>query len=150
MLLGCEALDPRKFTMHRPLSSFSDLTERAGALLEAFGLWSSRAEAAGNLSYGNQRMLEVALSMAGRPALLLLDEPMAGLSAAERSRMLQHLERLDRGIAVLMIEHDMDVAFGFAETVTVLDQGRVLFEGSRDEVSANPAVQRIYLGVQDA
>jgi branched-chain amino acid transport system ATP-binding protein len=95
-------------------------------------------------------MLEVALSMAGRPALLLLDEPMAGLSAGERSVMLRHLERLDRAIAVLMIEHDMDVAFGFAETVTVLDQGRVLFEGSKDEVSANPAVQRIYLGVQDA
>ena len=74
-------------------------------------------------------MLEVALSMAGRPALLLLDEPMAGLSAAERSLMLRHLDRLDRAIAVLMIEHDMDVAFGFAETVTVLDQGRVLFEG---------------------
>ncbi len=150
MLLGCEALDPRKFTLHRPLSSFNDLTERAGALLEAFGLWPSRTEAAGNLSYGNQRMLEVALSMAGRPALLLLDEPMAGLSAAERSLMLRHLDRLDRAIAVLMIEHDMDVAFGFAETVTVLDQGRVLFEGSRDEVSANPAVQRIYLGVQEA
>jgi ABC-type branched-subunit amino acid transport system ATPase component len=64
--------------------------------------------------------------------------------------MLLHLERLDRAIAVLMIEHDMDVAFGFADTVTVLDQGRVLFEGSKDEVSANPAVQRIYLGVQDA
>ena len=150
MLLACEALDARKFTLHRPLSSFSDLTERATGLLEAFGLWPSKAEAAGNLSYGNQRMLEVALSMAGRPALLLLDEPMAGLSAAERSLMLRHLERLDRAIAVLMIEHDMDVAFGFAETVTVLDQGRVLFEGSRDEVSANAAVQRIYLGVQEA
>jgi branched-chain amino acid transport system ATP-binding protein len=150
MLLGCQALDPRKFTLHRPLSAFSDLTERATGLLEAFGLWAARAEAAGNLSYGDQRMLEVALSMAGRPALLLLDEPMAGLSAGERSVMLRHLERLDRAIAVLMIEHDMDVAFGFAETVTVLDQGRVLFEGSKDEVSANPAVQRIYLGVQDA
>jgi branched-chain amino acid transport system ATP-binding protein len=150
MLLACEALDPRKFTLHRPLSAFSDLTERATGLLEAFGLWPARAEAAGNLSYGNQRMLEVALSMAGRPALLLLDEPMAGLSAAERALMLRHLDRLDRAIAVLMIEHDMDVAFGFAETVTVLDQGRVLFEGSRDEVSANAAVQRIYLGVQEA
>jgi len=150
VLLACEALDARKFTMHKPLSSFTDLNERAAGLLEAFGLWPLRAEAARNLSYGDQRMLEVALSMAGRPRLLLLDEPMAGLSSTERTLMLQHLDRLDPGIAVLMIEHDMDVAFNFAHTVTVLDQGRVLFEGSRDEVGANPDVQRIYLGVQDA
>ena len=150
VLLACEALDGRKFTLHRPLSSFTDLNERAAGLLEAFGLWPLRSEAARNLAYGNQRMLEVALSMAGRPRLLLLDEPMAGLSSAERTLMLAHLDRLDPGIAVLMIEHDMDVAFNFAHTVTVLDQGRVLFEGSRDEVGANPDVQRIYLGVQDA
>ena len=150
ILLACEALDARKFTLHRPLSSFADLNERAAGLLEAFGLWRLRSEAARNLSYGDQRMLEVALSMAGRPRLLLLDEPMAGLSSTERALMLDHLDRLDPGIAVLMIEHDMDVAFNFAHTVTVLDQGRVLFEGSRDEVGANPDVQRIYLGVQDA
>jgi branched-chain amino acid transport system ATP-binding protein len=149
MLLACEALDPRKFTLYRPLSSFADLQAKAAGLLEAFGLWARRSESAGNLSYGDQRMLEVALSLAGRPTLLLLDEPMAGLSSVERTLMLRHLERLDRGIAVLMIEHDMDVAFGFAETITVLEQGRVLFEGTRDEVSTNASVQHIYLGVPE-
>jgi ABC-type branched-subunit amino acid transport system ATPase component len=94
-------------------------------------------------------MLEVVLSMAGRPRLLLLDEPMAGLSSTERTLMLEHLDRLDRGIAILMIEHDMDVAFGFAENVTVLDQGSVLFDGNKDDVSANASVQRIYLGVHE-
>jgi branched-chain amino acid transport system ATP-binding protein len=146
VLLACEALDRRKFIMHRPLSSLADLGERAASLLDDFGLWPLRSEPAGNLSYGDQRMLEVALSLAGRPRLLLLDEPMAGLSAGERVSMLKLLERLDAAIAVLLIEHDMDVAFGFADRVTVLDQGSVLFEGHKDEVSANANVQRIYLG----
>ena len=146
VLLACEALDQRKFIMHRPLSSLTDLSERAASLLNDFGLWPLRSEPAGQLSYGDQRMLEVALSMAGRPRLLLLDEPMAGLSAAERASMLQLLDRLDADISVLLIEHDMDVAFGFADRVTVLDHGHVLFEGHKDEVSANASVQHIYLG----
>ena len=149
MLLACEALDRRKFVLHRPLSSLDDLTDRATALLDSLGLRPLQGELARNLPYGDQRMLEVALSLAGRPKLLLLDEPMAGLSSTERALMLQRLDHLDRGIAILMIEHDMDVAFGFAETVTVLDQGRVLFEGNKDEVSANARVQQVYLGVHD-
>ncbi len=150
VLLACEALDRRKFAMHRPLSSFPDLGEKATGLLNDFGLWALRSEAAGNLAYGNQRMLEVALSVTGRPRLLLLDEPMAGLSAGERVSMLQLFDRLDPSIAILLIEHDMDVAFGFAHTVTVLDKGKVLFEGSRDEVSANASVQQVYLGTPEA
>jgi branched-chain amino acid transport system ATP-binding protein len=98
------------------------------------------------LSHGEQRQLEIAMALATRPRLLLLDEPMAGLSAGERASMLKLLDRLDAAIAVLLIEHDMDVAFGFADRVTVLDQGSVLFEGHKDEVSANASVQRIYLG----
>jgi branched-chain amino acid transport system ATP-binding protein len=149
MLLACEALDRRKLTLHRPLSSYPDIGARASALLDAFGLLGREREPAGTLAYGDQRRLEVALALAGRPRLLLLDEPMAGLSPAERALMLARLEQLDPAIAVLMIEHDMDVAFGFARTVTVLEQGAVLFEGSREEVSANRRVQQIYLGVQE-
>jgi branched-chain amino acid transport system ATP-binding protein len=145
-LLACEALDARKLVMHRPVVSFSDLRERAVALLERFGLAGVAGQQAKNLSYGDQRKLEVALSMAGQPRVLLLDEPMAGLSAGESRSMHDLLERLDPTIAVLLIEHDMDVAFAFAERVTVLHQGRVLIQGHRDEVSANRAVQDIYLG----
>jgi branched-chain amino acid transport system ATP-binding protein len=150
VLLACQALDRRKFIMYRPLSSLADVREKATRLLDDFGLRALESELVRNLSYGDQRMLEVALSMAGRPRLLLIDEPMAGLSSAERASMLQLLDRLDPGIAVLLIEHDMDVAFGFADKVTVLDQGRVLFAGHRDEVSANANVQRIYLGTPGA
>jgi branched-chain amino acid transport system ATP-binding protein len=122
------------------------LGQRANELIERFALSALSSETAANLSYGDQRKLEVALSMAARPRLLLLDEPMAGLSAGESRTMHALLDQLDPAIAVLLIEHDMDVAFAFAERITVLHQGRVLTEGHKDEVSANGTVQQIYLG----
>ena len=146
VVVACEALDRRRFVMHRPVDAYADLQDRAAELLERFGLTAQRDALARHLSYGDQRKLEVALSMAGRPRLLLLDEPMAGLSAGESRSMHALLERLDAAIAVLLIEHDMDVAFAFAERVTVLHQGRVLADGHRDEVSASRTVQEIYLG----
>jgi len=146
VLLACQALDARKFTLHRPLLSQGDLVDRAKHLLASFGLEALSDEDARNLSYGDQRKLEVALSMAGKPRLLLLDEPMAGLSRTESGSMLKFLHALDSSVAVLLIEHDMDIAFGFAETVTVLAQGRVLTAGHRDEIANDPQVQQIYLG----
>jgi branched-chain amino acid transport system ATP-binding protein len=146
VLLACEALDRRKLSMHRDVASYPDLTQRANELMERFGLSAVGNETSANLSYGDQRKLEVALSMAGQPRLLLLDEPMAGLPSGESRTMHELLEKLDPGIAVLLIEHDMDVAFAFAERITVLHQGRVLTEGHKDEVSANGTVQQIYLG----
>jgi branched-chain amino acid transport system ATP-binding protein len=146
VLLACEALEPRKFSMLRPLSSHNDLKQKASALLKEFGLWELRGEPAKNISYGDQRKVEVALSVAGKPRLLLLDEPMAGLSTGESESMQRLLHKLDRNITVLLIEHDMDVAFAFAENVTVLYQGRVLTSGPKEEVRANQAVQDIYLG----
>jgi len=147
VLLACTALDRRRFGWFRSLSSHTDLVDHATSLLGRFGLSSLAPTRARHLSYGDQRRLEVALSLAGRPRLLLLDEPMAGLSTPERVSMRALLETLDPAIAVLLIEHDMDMAFAFAERVTVLHQGRVLAEGSRDEISANEMVQQIYLGV---
>jgi branched-chain amino acid transport system ATP-binding protein len=150
VLLACAALDGRKFVMLRPTSACDDLTDRAAQLTQQFGLSAHARAYARNLSYGDQRKLEVALSMAGRPKLLLLDEPMAGLSAGESRAMQEIIEGLDRTIAVLLIEHDMDIAFAFAERVTVLHQGRVLLEGPKDEVGADRRVQQIYLGVSGA
>ena len=146
LLLACEALERRKFAMHRTVGSCEDLKDHATRMLEQFSLSALAGEPARNLSYGDQRKLEVALSMAGRPRILLLDEPMAGLSAGESRSMHTLLEKLDPALAVLLIEHDMDVAFAFAERVTVLHQGRVLTGGSRDDVRTNRAVQEIYLG----
>jgi branched-chain amino acid transport system ATP-binding protein len=147
VLLACEALERRKYSMLRPLSSYTDLQERAANLLRQLGLWDLRGECAKNISYGDQRKVEVALSIAGRPRLLLLDEPMAGLSTGESESMQRLLHGLDPAITVLLIEHDMDMAFAFAEKITVLYQGRVLTSGPKEEVRANSMVQEIYLGV---
>jgi branched-chain amino acid transport system ATP-binding protein len=147
VLLACEALDRRRFTVLRPLSSCVSFRNRADTLLAEFGLSALAREQARRLSYGDQRKLEVALALAGRPRLLLLDEPMAGLSGAERDGMRRVLHALDPEMAVLLIEHDMDVAFALAETVTVLCQGAVLASGPPADIAANQQVQQVYLGV---
>jgi branched-chain amino acid transport system ATP-binding protein len=98
------------------------------------------------LAYGAQRMLEIALALALKPKLLILDEPAAGVAQAEMPRILDLLERLPGGLAVLMIEHDMDLVFRFARRVVVLAAGRVISDGSPREIAADPNVRRAYLG----
>jgi len=134
--------------MFRLLSSYRRLTERCNDLLKAFDLWEKRNELVKNLSHGDQRQIEVAMALAGEPRLLLLDEPAAGLSPAETHALTLLLKKLDPAITILLIEHDMDVAFEFAETITVLYQGRFLTEGTEEEIKHNAMVQEIYLGVE--
>ena len=98
------------------------------------------------LSHGEQRQLEIALALAGSPRLLLLDEPTAGLSPGESKTMAELVKRLDPAITVLLIEHDMDIALEIVQHVTVLHYGRVIADGTRDEVRASPLVREIYLG----
>ena len=147
LLLACEALSRTKFVMLWPVSRYGHLLERAQHLLNDFGLGELRDQLVKNISYGDQRKVEVALSLATRPRLLLLDEPMAGLSSSETHSMDLLLKKLDPAITVLLIEHDMDVALAFAEKITVLHQGQVLAQGTKDEIRTNPMVQEIYLGV---
>jgi branched-chain amino acid transport system ATP-binding protein len=146
VLLAVQALAPTKLVMHRPIGSFRELYDRAGAVLDSVGLAGKEQVVVRTMSHGEQRQLEIALALAGRPRLLLLDEPTAGLSNAESQMMARMLERMDPAITMLIIEHDMDVAFGLADHVTVLHNGRVVADGSRDEVKVNPLVAEIYLG----
>jgi branched-chain amino acid transport system ATP-binding protein len=146
LVIACLALEKTKFVMFRHVSSFPHLTDRAEKLLQDFDLWKKRDELIKNLSHGDQRQIEVAMALAGRPRLLLLDEPTAGLSPAETRDLTRLLNQLDPAITILMIEHDMDVAFQFADTITVLCQGQKLADGNREEVKNNPMVQQIYLG----
>jgi branched-chain amino acid transport system ATP-binding protein len=101
---------------------------------------------AGDLSHGERRQLEIGLALACEPRLIILDEPAAGLSADERGLLTELLLGLDRKITVLLIEHDMNVALTIGEVVTVLHDGVVIAEGAPDEISANPLVQKVYLG----
>ena len=115
-------------------------------MLESVGLVGAGEVIVRTLSHGEQRQLEVALALASRPRLLLLDEPTAGLSLAESQRLTGLLKGLDRSMSLLVIEHDMDVVFDVAERITVLHDGKVIADGDRDEVKANPLVAEIYLG----
>ncbi len=144
--LAVQALTATKFSMLRPLTSYPALEERARQALDAVGLADRAGAVVRNLSHGEQRQLEIALALAAQPRLLLLDEPTAGLSPAESQLMANLLRRLDSVMTVLIIEHDMDIALEIAQWVTVLHYGRVIADGARDEVKANPTVREIYLG----
>ena len=145
-LLAVQALTRTKFAMLRPLERFTRLKERALAALRAVGLEDRAATTVRNLSHGEQRQLEIALALAGQPRVLLLDEPTAGLSPGESQLMADLLRGLDPAMTVLIIEHDMDIALQIALHVTVLHYGRVIADGSREEVKADPVVREIYLG----
>jgi branched-chain amino acid transport system ATP-binding protein len=148
LLMACQALERTKFVMFRPISSYHGLIDRSNNLLKKFDLWGKRNELVKNLSHGDQRQIEVALALAEQPRLLLLDEPAAGLSSAETHALTLLLKKLDPNITILLIEHDMDVAFEFAEKITVLYQGKFLAEGTKEEIKNNPTVQEIYLGAE--
>jgi branched-chain amino acid transport system ATP-binding protein len=145
-LLAVQALTPAKFHLHRGLHRYPVFYERARRVLDAVGLGDKEGDAVRNLSHGEQRQLEIALALAGSPRLLLLDEPTAGLSPAESHAMTALLKTLDPAITLLVIEHDMDVAFALTDRITVLHYGRVVADGLAHEVKANALVQEIYLG----
>ena len=146
-LLAVQALTPTRFSMLRPVGGYAELHARARGILAAVGLAGVDGAVVANLSHGEQRQLEIGLALAGQPRLLLLDEPTAGLSPAESRLMADLLAGLDPAVTVLMIEHDMDIALALASRVTVLHQGRVIADGSRDEIRSDPQVREIYLGV---
>lgn len=146
-LLAVFGLRPAKYDLLRPALHYREACSRAQRLLEELGLWDKREWPIGSLAYGEQRQLEIVLALAGDPKVLLLDEPTAGLAPAETQLVTQIVRSVDPSITVLLIEHDMDVAFEVAQRITVLHFGRVLAEGTVDEIRRNPEVQAIYLGV---
>ena len=130
----------------RPLARFPELDERAREIAELVGLADEIDHPASGLAYGAQRQLEVGLALAVDPVLLLLDEPTAGMSPDETAAMKALIASLPRALSMLVIEHDMDVVFDLADSVTVLDAGAVLFEGTPEQVRASDAVRARYLG----
>lgn len=114
--------------------------------LAAVGLEDQASQTAGNLSYGHQRLLEIAMGVAQAPRLLILDEPTQGLAESEITQFNGLIRRLSRETTVLLIEHNMDVVMELADAITVLDAGRILASGTPDEIHANAAVQAAYLG----
>jgi branched-chain amino acid transport system ATP-binding protein len=122
--------------------------EETEAVLASLGLLDRAGEVSGFLSHGAQKQLELGIALASEPALLLLDEPTAGMSATETRETIRLVERIarERGLTLLFTEHDMEVVFSIAQKITVLHQGRVIAEGAPAEVRADPEVRRVYLG----
>ncbi|MAS12164.1 MAG: ABC transporter ATP-binding protein [Nitratireductor sp.] len=129
----------------RRLSSRA-LTEHGMDALQKVGLGDYADKVAGNLSYGHQRLLEVAMGLALRPRLLILDEPTQGLSDSEIENFIALVRQIGEEATVLLIEHNMDVVMALAERITVMEQGRILAQGAPAEIRANQAVQQAYLG----
>jgi branched-chain amino acid transport system ATP-binding protein len=130
----------------RPLIEHHEVAERAQQLLAQFHLADVQSQVTSQLPYGKRRLLEMAIALACEPSVLLLDEPVAGVPAAERAELMQSVADLPGDVSVVLIEHDMDLVFNFADRITVLVNGAVLTEGSPQEIAQDARVKEVYLG----
>jgi len=148
--LAAQSRMPSSMRFFRPAERYAEVGDRAARALEVCGLSGRRLALAGQLSYGEQRQLEIAMMLATEPTLLLLDEPLAGLGHDEARRVVALLTEVARGRTVILVEHDMEAVFSISDTVTVLVDGRVLERGSPDQVRNSAAVREAYLGEEIA
>jgi branched-chain amino acid transport system ATP-binding protein len=144
--LAVQAHAGHSFRFWRPAREERELRDPARAMLEEVGLGARAEVLAANLAHGEQRQLEVAMALATRPRLLLLDEPVAGMGLEESQRMVQFLSGLKGRRTIILVEHDMDAVFTLADRVSVLVYGRIIASGAPAQVRANPEVRRAYLG----
>jgi len=150
MLLALHGARHPHFRFFRSMKSRRDLFSRAEALIESIGLWDMRDSPVSSLSYGDQRLLEVAFGLASEPRLLLLDEPTAGLSTAEATDFDNTIRKLLGDATLFFCAHDMDLVFNLADKILVLYYGKLIAEGRPEEIKNNPKVKEIYLGDGDA
>ena len=144
--LAVRAIGRRKFALlGSPRLEVAEAA-RIASVLTVVGLGGHAARLVAELSYGEQRQLELALALAGEPRLLMLDEPAAGLSPAERGMLAAIIRALPRDLTLVLIEHDMDLVLGVADRVTCMHEGRVLAEGTPDAIRTDPRVREVYLG----
>jgi ABC-type branched-subunit amino acid transport system ATPase component/ABC-type branched-subunit amino acid transport system permease subunit len=144
--IAAQAAHRCRFAMLSDADRFGDLNAEALALVRRVGLGGKELAVASNLSHGDQRLLEIGIALATRPALLLLDEPLAGLAAPERVRVASLIRELRGSVTIVLIEHDIDQVLALSDRITVLHQGRVIAEGPPRDIQQNPEVQTAYLG----
>ena len=144
--LAVQARDPARFGVWTDASRLSAVNEQTREILRTMGLAGIEPAEAASLSYGGQRLLDMALALATRPRILLLDEPLAGLAAAERDRVGALIKAISADLPVLLVEHDIDRVFALADAVTVMNDGEVLVDGSVDDARRSPRVQQVYIG----
>ena len=145
LVIAAQAVTKTRFCFWAPVRMNGDLDHACGSVLEAVGIGALRHARVSEMSHGEQRQLEIAMALASNPKLLLLDEPAAGLSAAERKMMKGLINGLPRDLSIVLIEHDMDIALDLVEQVLVLDNGSKIAEGDPDEIRNDQRVQDVYL-----
>jgi ABC-type branched-subunit amino acid transport system ATPase component/ABC-type branched-subunit amino acid transport system permease subunit len=144
--LSLQARHPMRFNLWRDIDSYSDVHAETAELIKFLGLEGIETIEGGELSYGGQRLVDLGIALGSKPQVLLLDEPLAGLAAAERERVSNLIKSVAANIPVLIVEHDIDRVLGFSQTVTVMNQGEVLMTGPPEAVRADRRVQEIYTG----
>lgn len=144
--LAAQSREPRAAYRLRPTTDFTAINAHAELALELCGLEDRRASIAGTISHGEQRQLEIAMTLATRPQVLLLDEPLAGMGAREAERMVALLQRIKKDHGILLVEHDMDAVFTLADQLTVMVNGQVIASGTPAQIRADAGVQAAYLG----
>lgn len=144
--LAAQSRAPHAARWLQRAASFAPTNERAERAIELAGISARRDVVAGTISHGEQRQLEIAMTLATAPQVLLLDEPLAGMGVAEAERMVELLQRLKKDHAMMLVEHDMDAVFALADRLTVMVNGQVIASGAPAEVRADAAVQSAYLG----
>jgi branched-chain amino acid transport system ATP-binding protein len=136
----------RSLNFFRSAKNFEDINQETDAVLEEIGLASVKNLPTKNLSYGDKRVLEIGIAMASKPKLLLMDEPTSGLSSLETERIKEFIKKISSQLTVVVIEHDMDIVLTVSDIIIVLHQGRVIAQGTPEEIKANDEVQEAYLG----
>ncbi|OCK60481.1 ABC transporter [Bradyrhizobium sp. LMTR 3] len=144
--LSLQAQSPGRFDLWRDIDHYRDIHAETAELIKFLGLEGIEAIEGGELSYGGQRLVDLGIALGSKPQVLLLDEPLAGLAAAERERVSSLVKNIAANIPVLIVEHDIDRVLGFSRTVTVMNQGEVLMTGTPEAVRADRKVQEIYTG----
>lgn len=149
LILSQAGLQRLKYQMFKPINLYEDLYHRVWEILERMALEGRRNEIIEHLSHGEQRQIEIAMALINKPKILLLDEPTSGLSSAESKMITKMIKELDRDITILIIEHDMDVAFEVASFITVLNFGKVFAEGDQADIRNDKEVKAIYFGTEE-
>lgn len=148
-LLALQGTKYHRYQMFRTINAYPDMFAKAKELLEPWGLWEKKEQLARDIAYGDQRALEIVLTLASKPKVLLLDEPSSGLTAAQSAEIVSKIRELGTDVTVVFVAHDMDLVFGVADRICVLHYGEVIVEGSCEEIRADARVKEIYMGTGD-
>ena len=148
--IACQAFHVSRHSVFRSCRSFSDVVRKARIASEQMNLDTVLHRNVNELSYGQKRQLEVAIALCAEPKILLMDEPAAGTSPDERANLIKLINGLSSDLTILLVEHDMDVVFAICDIITVLNYGKVLATGTKDQIQSNPQVIEAYLGQHHA